>query len=501
MSSSRVAAVAFVVALVLAVATVSYFGGGCPRPLLQEQDPGGMAALVREGGEARDTDPPVREPVHGATPDDGKPQGQVGHREAPIVVVLLQDEEGEPVDGVPVEFLLNGTAIAEVDTEAGGIASTVIHRVPAKDVALCARVTSQAAWGALRPSEDLVLGADAWPSRIELDRITVRQLRGSLVGVLVDSEGGWPIANAQVLVKMGALKAQVTGPNGEFEVPLDTTSQCHGFEVAAPDHESRRWRGLPPGKWSGGRYEAETIRLCKGVATAGRVIDHLGLPVSGVPCNMDVLSLWTGTSLEDGSIVFPGMKESRKFKAVAFGRGYGPAVVAGEAKQGGEVLIFRLGATEEWVVSIDSASNEKVSGRLEVRGIAGRRVYAADSRQMRCLRLGGDSVVAVKVEGYGEEVLEVAGATSSELRFALRAPARYVGVVTKGGAPIAGVGVRCGYGEGGVLPGLVRVQTDAVGAFVLEGVGVDADGLVFELGGGQLARRFDPNGLYSLETK
>jgi len=50
MSSSRVAAVAFVVALVLAVATVSYFGGGCPRPLLQEQDPGGMAALVREGG-------------------------------------------------------------------------------------------------------------------------------------------------------------------------------------------------------------------------------------------------------------------------------------------------------------------------------------------------------------------------------------------------------------------------------------------------------------------
>jgi hypothetical protein len=416
-------------------------------------------------------------------------------------VVLLQDEKGEPVDRVPVEFLLNGTVIAEVATDAGGIASTVIHRAPAEDVALCARVTSRAAWGALRPSEDLVLGADALPSRIELDCITVRQLRGSLVGVLIDGEDGWPIANAQVLVKMGAVKAQATGPDGEFEVPLDTTSQCHWFEVAAPDHESRRWRGLPPGKWSGGRYEAEAIQLGKGVAPAGRVIDHHGLPVSGVTCNVDVLSLWAGTSLKDGSIVFPGMKEGRKFKAVAFGRGYGPTVVAGEANQGGEVLIFRLGATEEWVVSIDSASNEKVSGRLEVRGVAGRRVYAADSLQVHCLRLGGDSVVAVKVEGYGEEVLEVADATSRDLRFALRAPARYVGVVTRGGVPIEGVGVRCGYGEGGVLPGLVRAQTDAVGAFVLEGVGVDADGLVFELGGAQLARRFDPNGLYSLETK
>jgi hypothetical protein len=63
------------------------------------------------------------------------------------------------------------------------------------------------------------------------------------------------------------------------------------------------------------------------------------------------------------------------------------------------------------------------------------------------------------------------------------------------------VGVRCGYGEGGVLPGLARVKTDAVGAFVLEGVGIDAAGLVFELGGAQLARGFAPNGVYSLETK
>jgi hypothetical protein len=433
MSSSRVAMGALIAALVLAIATMWHHGGGRPRPPLHEQNPEGVAAGVREESAVPASDSHVRELVNGVTPDDRRPQGHLGHKESPMVVVLVQDEAGEPVDGVPVEFLLNGTAIVEVDTDAGGIASSVIYRAPAEDVALCARVTSRAAWGALRPSEYLVLAADHWPSRIDLNRITVRKMHGVLVGVLVDSENGGPIANAEVLVKMGALKAQTTGPDGKFEVPLDTTSQCHWFEVAASDHQSRRWRGLPPGKWSGDRYEAETIRLGKGVATTGRVVDHLGLPVSGVTCNVDVLSLWAGTSLEDGSVAFPGMEEGRKFRAVAFGRGYGPAVVVGEAKQGGQVLTFRLGATEEWVVSIGRASDENVSGRLEVRGVAGRRVYAADSRQVRCLRLSGDSVVAVKVEGYGEEVLVVADARSSELRFALRSPARYVGVVTRGG--------------------------------------------------------------------
>jgi hypothetical protein len=171
--------------------------------------------------------------------------------------------------------------------------------------------------------------------------------------------------------------------------------------------------------------------------------------------------------------------------------------MTGEARQGGE-LIFRMMAIAEWVVSIDRVSDVSLRGRLEVRGTTGSRMYLANSGEVRCLRLPGDSALVVKVEGYGEEVVEVADASSSELRFALRSPARYVGVVRKGGAPVEGVRVRCGYGKDGAITGLVQIKTDAVGAFVLEGVGVDAFGIVLELGGVQVVRRFDPNGVYSL---
>ncbi len=323
------------------------------------------------------------------------------------------------------------------------------------------------------------------------DPVVVRLVKGEGVTVTVDDEGGKPIAGAEVTVNSKREHAVKTGDDG-----VATVSPVHSGWFSA----SATAPGYAPGQTFGSVASHGTghavIKLHKGVAIAGRVIDETGKPIG--KAHVSVAGMF-GNSAGDDVVTDP----KGQFSIIAASTGTralsvtdgehapaksAPITVGDRPVTGVEITMQAGGVVAGRVIDTDGAAVPFATVRISSSG--GQMMWAGASRQATTDRAGTFTLrglARTKLTARAESDLaaskvvdvdlhDTAERKGLELRLDVRGTIS--GVVTdETGQAVGEVQVNAfpdllsdGGAQAEALAGMSSAHTDGAGAFTIRGL-------------------------------